>query len=46
MKSNKILGGIPLKWFFDNMKNSVLINFTELHSKSDIEKFAKLIGEL
>ncbi len=46
MKNNKILAGIPLKWFFKNMKNSILINFTELHSKSDIEKFAKLIGEL
>lgn len=46
MKKEKILAGVPLKWFFKDLDKSILINFTEMHSKQDIEKFAKLIGDL
>ncbi len=41
-----ILAGIPLKWFFKDMEASVLLNFTELHEKSDIDKLVTAIGGL
>jgi len=46
MKAKEILPGIPLKWFFKDMKNRILVNFTELHRKEDIDRFINAIGEL
>ncbi len=46
MKSNGILPGIPLKWFFKDLKNQLLVNITEIHKKADIDNFVKAIGEL
>jgi len=46
MKLKGILPGIPLKWFFSEFKNHLLVNITELHNKNDIDDFVKAIGEL
>jgi len=46
LKDNKILAGIPLNWFYKDADNLVLINFTEMHKKEDIDKLIKAIGEL
>ncbi len=41
-----ILGGIPLHWFYKEFENCILVNFTELHKKEDIDTLIKAIGEL
>jgi len=46
MESNNILAGIPLHWFYPDWKNAVLMNFTEIHKKKDIDKLLQLIGEM
>ena len=46
MKEKKFLPGIPLKWFFSDMKNMILVNLTELHKKEVIDEFTAAIGEI
>ncbi len=46
MKEKMIIPGIPMKWFFKNMQESVLISFTEKHTKEEIEHLAKTMREL
>jgi len=46
LKTNKMLAGIPLKWFYKTSDNLILINFTEMHNKEDIDLLVKEIGEL
>jgi glycine dehydrogenase subunit 1 len=46
LQSTKILAGIPLGWFFPEYDNSILINFTEIHKKEDIDTLINAIGEL
>ncbi|MEN8152726.1 MAG: aminomethyl-transferring glycine dehydrogenase subunit GcvPA [Acidobacteriota bacterium] len=46
LKKKNILAGIPLKWFFEEYKNSILVNFTELHTREQIDNFIKSVGEL
>ncbi len=46
LKAKGILAGIPLKWFFKEYDNHILVNFTEIHKKSDIDNFINAIGEL
>ncbi len=46
LKKKKLLAGIPLKWFYKTSDNLVLINFTEMHNKGDIDLLVKEIGEL
>jgi len=46
LKAKGILPGIPLNWFFKEFKNHILVNFTELHKKADIDNFVNAIGEL
>lgn len=46
LKKKNILAGIPLKWFFEEQKDSILVNFTELHSQDQIDHFIKSVGEL
>jgi len=41
-----ILVGVPLKWFHKDFETAVLINFTELHRKKDIDTLISAIGEL
>jgi len=46
LKAKGILAGIPLKWFFKEYKNHILVNFTEIHKKRDIDNFISAIGEI
>lgn len=46
MQDRKILAGIPLKWFFPEYPDSLLVNFTESHTKADIDRLLKALGEL
>jgi len=46
LQKKGILCGIPLKWFFPDQQEAILVNFTELHKKDDIDKLVKAIGEL
>ncbi len=46
LKDKKIFAGIPLQWFYKDADNQVLINFTEMHNKEDIDLLVKRIGEL
>ncbi len=46
LKAKGILPGIPLNWFFKEFKNHILVNFTEMHKKADIDNFVNAIGEL
>jgi glycine dehydrogenase subunit 1 len=41
-----ILVGVPLKWFYKEYESALLINFTELHKKADIDTLIDAIGEL
>ena len=46
MEEKGILAGIPLKWFFSDSEDSILVNFTEIHKKKDIDRFVTAVGEL
>ena len=46
LKKNGILAGIPLKWFFPDLSGSILINFTEMHKKEDIDRLVKALGDV
>ncbi len=46
LEGKGILCGIPLHWFYKEFENCILVNFTELHKKEDIDKLVKVIGEL
>lgn len=46
MKKRGILAGIPLKWFYPEMPNAVLLNFTEVHKQEEIDRLVAAIGEL
>ena len=46
LEASGILVGIPLKWFHKEYETAVLINFTELHKKKDIDRLIHAIGEL
>lgn len=46
LEQKKILPGIPLSWFFRKWKNALLINFTEIHQKSDIDRLIQALGDI
>jgi glycine dehydrogenase subunit 1 len=46
MKKKQIIAGIPLKWFYPEFQNSLLINFTENHKTGDIDHLVNSIREL
>jgi glycine dehydrogenase subunit 1 len=46
LEAKGILAGVPLKWFHKDLDTAILINFTELHNKADIDTFVHAIGEL
>ncbi|MFH2107850.1 MAG: aminomethyl-transferring glycine dehydrogenase subunit GcvPA [Chrysiogenia bacterium] len=46
LEAKKILAGIPLHWFFPDQKNAILVNFTEMHRKKDIDRLVQAIGEI
>jgi glycine cleavage system pyridoxal-binding protein P len=45
MEEQKVLSGIPLHWFYPEMKDAILINFTEMHTKKDIDTLITGIGD-
>lgn len=46
LENKGILPGVPLKWFHKDYPSALLVNFTELHDKADIDKLVDVIGEL
>lgn len=44
LEAKKILAGIPLKWFYKDYENCILINLTEIHQKSDIDQLVAELG--
>jgi glycine dehydrogenase subunit 1 len=46
METRQILAGIPLHWFYPEWKSHILMNFTEIHKKSDIDRLVQAIGEI
>ncbi|MDY0297152.1 MAG: aminomethyl-transferring glycine dehydrogenase subunit GcvPA [Acidobacteriota bacterium] len=38
LESQNILGGIPLKWFFPEYADCLLVNITEMHRRSEIDR--------
>ena len=42
----KIVAGLPLGRFYDDLKDSLLVSFTEMNTKEDIDKFADCLKEL
>ena len=46
LQEKKVIPGIPLQWFFPEFKNAILINFTEMHTKKDIDFLVAAIGEM
>ncbi len=41
----KIVAGIPLNWFYPDDKNSILLTFTDMNSKDDIDELVKALEE-
>lgn len=41
-----ILAGVPLHWFFPEKTDSVLLSFSELHDRSDIDRLVSALGGL
>ncbi len=39
-----IIGGLPLKRFYPELKNEILISVTEKHSREDIDRLAQILG--
>ncbi len=46
LREHKILGGIPLKWFFPELTGEILVAFTEMHSQPDIDRLVSVLGEI
>ncbi len=45
LKDKGILFGVDLSWFYNDMKNTFVLNFTEIHKKSDIDRLIEVLGE-
>ena len=46
LEEKKIIAGVPLKYFYPDFEDSILVNFTEIHKKKDIDEFINAIGEI
>jgi glycine dehydrogenase subunit 1 len=46
LEAKGILVGVPIKWFHKDFETAILINFTELHKKADVDTLITAIGEL
>ncbi|MBN1196449.1 MAG: aminomethyl-transferring glycine dehydrogenase subunit GcvPA [Candidatus Aminicenantes bacterium] len=44
LESHRILGGIPLHWFYPEFADCLLINITEMHRKSEIDRLINAMG--
>jgi glycine dehydrogenase subunit 1 len=45
LKKKKVLAGVPLDWFYPDVSRRVLLSFNETHSRKDIDRLVRLIGE-
>ena len=45
LKKNKILAGVPMDWFYPDVTHRVLLAFTEVHSRNDIDILLRVMGE-
>ena len=41
-----ILGGLPLKRYFNELNNTLLFSVTELHSKNDIDQLVESVRKV
>lgn len=46
MEEKKIIPGIPLKWFYPQLQNALLVNLTEVHREEDIQRLVSAIEEI
>jgi len=46
LEEEGFIAGFPLSKYYKDLKNSVLLCFTEIHSKEIIDRFVEKIGEL
>lgn len=46
LRSAGILAGLPLGWFFPELNDCVLLSFSELHDRSDIDRLVAALGGL
>ena len=46
LSSQGIIGGLPLKRFYPEMKNEILVCVTEKHSKEDIDRLVRALENL
>ncbi|HDP95398.1 MAG TPA: aminomethyl-transferring glycine dehydrogenase subunit GcvPA [Candidatus Aminicenantes bacterium] len=44
LESHRILGGVPLQWFAPDYADCLLINITEMHRKSEIDRLLNAMG--
>jgi len=45
LAKRNILAGVPLDWFYPAVTDRVLLAFSELHSREDIDRLLHVIGE-
>jgi len=45
LKNNKILAGVSLDWFYPAVTNRVLLAFSEVHRREDIDRLLRVMGE-
>jgi glycine dehydrogenase subunit 1 len=45
LEKHKILAGVPLSWFYPAVTDRVLLAFSELHSREDIDRLLRVMGE-
>jgi glycine dehydrogenase subunit 1 len=45
LEKHKILAGVPLSWFYPDVTDRVLLAFSELHSREDIDRLLQAMGE-
>lgn len=46
LKEQRIIGGLELDEFYPGLENHLLLCFTEIHSKEEIDKLVKVLGGL
>ncbi len=46
LEAYKILAGIPLEWFYPDRKNDLLVAVTEKQTRSELDRFVKVLSEI
>ena len=45
LRKKKVLAGVSLGWFYPAQTKRLLLSFSEMHSREDIDRLLRLIGE-